>query len=65
MPKDSGNISYLYHDDPYLYPLRRTEYRSFALSYEAGRKAAKWIHNEHRDLFPKHLSEPEIEVCVI
>ncbi|XP_033174927.1 protein PTCD3 homolog, mitochondrial isoform X3 [Bombus impatiens] len=61
MPKDSGNISYLYHDDPYLYPLRRTEYRSFALSYEAGRKAAKWIHNEHRDLFPKHLSEPEIE----
>ncbi|XP_043600348.1 protein PTCD3 homolog, mitochondrial isoform X2 [Bombus pyrosoma] len=61
IPKDSNNISYLYHDDPYLFPLRKTEYRSFALSYEAGKKAAKWIHNEHRDLFPKHLSEPEIE----
>ncbi|XP_033343654.1 protein PTCD3 homolog, mitochondrial [Bombus vosnesenskii] len=65
IPKDFGNISYLYHDDPYLYPLRRTEYRSFALSYEAGRKAAKWIHNEHRDLFPKHLSEPEIEAFTL
>lgn len=61
IPKDFNNISYLYHDDPYLIPLKKLEYRTFALSYEAGRKAAKWIHNEHRDLFPKHLSEPEIE----
>ncbi|XP_071865828.1 small ribosomal subunit protein mS39 [Bombus fervidus] len=61
IPKDFNNISYLYHDDPYLIPLKKTEHRVFALSYESGRKAAKWIHNEHRDLFPKHLSEPEIE----
>lgn len=52
----------MYHDDPYLYPVRKTDYRNRALSYEAGKKAAIWIHKEHRDLFPKHLSDPEIEV---
>lgn len=61
IPKDFNNISYLYHDDPYLIPLRKSEYRIFALSYDSGRRTAKWIHNEHKDLFPKHLSEPEIE----
>ncbi|XP_068978689.1 small ribosomal subunit protein mS39 isoform X2 [Bombus flavifrons] len=64
IPKDYNNTSYLYHNDPYICPLRKTEYRTFALSYEAGRKAAKWIRNEHRDLFPKHLSEPEIEAFI-
>ncbi|CAD1468903.1 unnamed protein product, partial [Heterotrigona itama] len=61
IPKDSINLSYVYHDDPYLYPVKKTNYRNYALSYEAGRKAAIWIHKEHRDLFPKHLSDPEIE----
>lgn len=58
-------INYSYHDDPFLQPLKRIDYRTYALSYEAGKKAAMWIHKEHRDLFPKHLSEPEIEVNAI
>ncbi|XP_048268623.1 protein PTCD3 homolog, mitochondrial isoform X3 [Bombus terrestris] len=65
IPKDSiTNNNYLYHDDPYLLPLKKRNYRAYALSYEAGKKAAKWIHNEHKDLFPKHLSEPEIEAFI-
>ncbi|KAK1125637.1 hypothetical protein K0M31_005198 [Melipona bicolor] len=61
IPKDFINLSYMYHDDPYLYPVRKLDYRNRALSYEAGKKAAIWIHKEHGDLFPKHLSDPEIE----
>ncbi|KOX79803.1 hypothetical protein WN51_11414 [Melipona quadrifasciata] len=44
IPKDFTNLSYVYHDDPYLYPLRKLDYRNRALSYEAGRKTAMWIH---------------------
>lgn len=52
---------YLYHDDPYLLPSKKLDYRLYALSYESGKKTAMWIHNEHSNLFPKHLSNPEIE----
>lgn len=55
----------MYHDDPYLLPIKKLDYRRFALSYESGRKAAMWIHREHGDLFPKHLSNPEIKVNFI
>ncbi|CAK9807450.1 Protein PTCD3 homolog, mitochondrial [Anthophora quadrimaculata] len=61
VPDDPIQISYVYHDDPFLLPLRRVDYRTYALSYEAGKKAAMWIHEQHNDLFVQHLSEPEIE----
>lgn len=61
IPKDSMNHNYLYHDDPFLLPQTKVDYRNYALSYEAGKKAAMWIHREHADLFPTHLSEPEIK----
>ncbi|CAK9794674.1 Protein PTCD3 homolog, mitochondrial [Anthophora plagiata] len=61
VPDDLIQNNYVYHDDPFLLPVRRLEYRTYALSYEAGKKAAMWIHEEHSDLFVDHLSEPEIE----
>lgn len=64
LPKDSNMHiikNFMYHDDPYLLPIKKLDYRRFALSYESGRKAAMWIHREHGDLFPKHLSNPEIK----
>lgn len=57
--------NYIYHDDPYLLPMKKLDYRIYALSYESGKKTANWIHKEHSDLFPKHLSNPEIEVNFI
>ena len=42
IPKDSiTNNNYLYHDDPYLLPLKKRNYRAYALSYEAGKKSCK------------------------
>ncbi|XP_031367472.1 protein PTCD3 homolog, mitochondrial [Apis dorsata] len=64
IPKDSSMHimkNYIYHDDPYLLPMKKLDYRIYALSYESGKKTANWIHKEHSDLFPKHLSNPEIE----
>lgn len=36
--------------------------RSYALSKEAGRKAAKWVRDQHADLFQHEVAEPPIEV---
>lgn len=58
---DVPHISYAYQDDPYLIPIKKRDYRLYMLAYESGKKAAMWIHDDHRELFPKHLSEPEIE----
>ena len=40
---------YKYHDDPYLIPISNIGKRTFAMAQEAGRKAAKWIRQEHSD----------------
>ncbi|XP_017796576.1 PREDICTED: protein PTCD3 homolog, mitochondrial [Habropoda laboriosa] len=61
VPSDPIKIDYVYHDDPFLLPTKKQDFRKYTLSYEAGIKAAMWIHEEHGDLFPKHLSEPEIQ----
>ncbi|CAK9824805.1 Protein PTCD3 homolog, mitochondrial [Anthophora retusa] len=61
VPDDPIQNDYVYQDDPFLLPIRRTDYRNYPLSYEAGKKAAMWIHEQHNELFVQHLSEPEIE----
>lgn len=61
VPDDPIQTDYVYHDDPFLLPVRRTDYRNYALSYEAGKKAAMWIYEQHNELFVQHLSEPQIE----
>ncbi|RZF47261.1 hypothetical protein LSTR_LSTR004970 [Laodelphax striatellus] len=53
---------YKYHDDPYLIPTSNFAKRSYALSQESGRKAAKWILQEHADLFQHRVADPPIEV---
>lgn len=64
VPRDPLSTSYKYHDDPYLIPMRRSDYRNYALSYESGRDTAMWIHREHAIYFPKDLSVPRIKAFV-
>lgn len=54
--RDPTAPHYKFHDDPYLIPLSNVGKRTFALSKEAGRKAANWIKEEHRDLFLVSIS---------
>ncbi|CAK1578571.1 unnamed protein product [Parnassius mnemosyne] len=55
---DPTAAHYKYHDDPYLIPLSNFRKRSYALSAEAGRKAAAWIRDEHADLFTTREWDP-------
>ncbi|XP_076295611.1 small ribosomal subunit protein mS39 [Lasioglossum baleicum] len=64
VPRDPLSTSYKYHDDPYLIPMKRSDYRIYALSYESGRDTAMWIHKEHANYFPKDLSVPRIKAFV-
>lgn len=51
-----------YHDDPFLIPLSNFRKRSYALSAEAGRKAAAWIRDEHADLFTTREWDPPMKM---
>lgn len=42
---------YKYHDDPYLIPTTNLNKRAFAMAQESGKKAARWIQENHRELF--------------
>lgn len=42
---------YKYHDDPYLIPMSNISKRTYAMAQESGRKSAKWIRQEHSELF--------------
>lgn len=56
---DHTSAHFKYHDDPFLIPTSNSNKRIFALAAESGRKAAKWIKQEHADLFqviPRPLS---------
>lgn len=43
---DPTAAHYKYHDDPYMIPSSNVTKRTFAMSQEAGRKAAKWIRQQ-------------------
>lgn len=51
-----------YHDDPYLIPLSNFRKRSYALSSEAGRKAAAWIRDQHAELFTTREWDPPMKM---
>ncbi|XP_065564932.1 small ribosomal subunit protein mS39-like isoform X2 [Artemia franciscana] len=59
--RDKTAAHYKFQDDPYLIPLTVMGKRQFALSKEAGRKAAKWIRQEHAEFFQHKLADPFIE----
>ncbi|XP_068205724.1 small ribosomal subunit protein mS39 [Palaemon carinicauda] len=58
---DTSGPHYKYHDDPYLTPASNIDKRSYSLSKESGRKAAKWVLNTHGDLFQHQPEDPVIE----
>ena len=49
-----------YMDDPYLIPQNMLTKKSYALAQEAGRKAARWIREEHSGLFEHKVADPFI-----
>ncbi|XP_014280761.1 small ribosomal subunit protein mS39 [Halyomorpha halys] len=59
--RDPTAPQYKYHDDPYLIPYSNFTKRSYALSQESGRKAARWIRQQHKKLFQHKIAEPLIE----
>ncbi|XP_016943438.3 small ribosomal subunit protein mS39 [Drosophila suzukii] len=59
--RDHTAPHYKYHDDPFLIPMSNAAKRTYALSKESGRKAAKWIKEEHRELFMHQEAQPAIE----
>lgn len=59
--RDPTAPHYKYHDDPFLIPASNYAKRSFALAQESGRKAARWILQEHADLFQHKVADPFVE----
>ncbi|XP_046978802.1 protein PTCD3 homolog, mitochondrial [Vanessa cardui] len=59
---DPTAAHYKYHDDPYLIPLSNFRKRAYALSAEAGRKAAAWIRDEHANLFTTREWDPPMKM---
>lgn len=57
--KDYTAPDYKYHDDPWLIPYKNNNKRDFTLSKESGRKAARYIMNQHPDLFEQNRIEAE------
>ncbi|XP_077286530.1 small ribosomal subunit protein mS39 [Arctopsyche grandis] len=58
--RDPTAAHYKYHDDPYLIPMSNYKKRVYALAQESGRKAAKWILQEHKNLFLYRVSDPPL-----
>ncbi|XP_045114775.1 protein PTCD3 homolog, mitochondrial-like [Portunus trituberculatus] len=59
--QDTTGPHYKYSDDPFLSPYSNLTKRSYALSKESGRKAARWIREEYPKLFLHRPDEPFIE----
>ncbi|CAH2237241.1 jg11211 [Pararge aegeria aegeria] len=59
---DPTAAHYKYHDDPYLIPQSNYRKRAYALSAEAGRKAAAWIRDEHAELFTMREWDPPMKM---
>lgn len=59
--RDTSGPHYKYSDDPYLAPYSNLTKRSYALSKESGRKAARWIRDQNPELFTHRPDDPFIE----
>ncbi|XP_014206559.1 protein PTCD3 homolog, mitochondrial [Copidosoma floridanum] len=58
LSRDPTAPDYKYIDDPYLIPSSLSKKRVYSLAKESGKRAAKWILQEHADLLKSKLSEP-------
>ncbi|CAD7077516.1 unnamed protein product [Hermetia illucens] len=59
--QDPTAAHYKYHDDPYLIPQSNLQKRIYAMAQESGRKAARWLRQEHRELFQHSEADPPIK----
>lgn len=62
--RDPTATAYKYIDDPYLAPTSHFEKTQYALSIEAGRKAAHFIKNKHRELFQVSAIDIDRRLCL-
>lgn len=60
--RDPTAAHYKFIDDPYLIPNSLGKKRMYALSREAGKRAAMWILQEHAEYLDSKMSVPLIEV---
>jgi len=60
LERDFTAAHYKYHDDPYLTPLSNISKRSYALSKESGRRAARYFLENYPHLFYRDDAEPKI-----
>ena len=60
--RDNTAPDYKYHDDPFLIPYNSIQKRDFILAKDSGRKAAKYVLQNHPELFENNLiyDEPKI-----
>ena len=61
--RDKTAPDYKYHDDPYLIPYNSMQKRDYILSKDGGRRAARFVLDQHPELFEKNLiyDEPKIK----
>ncbi|KAK3921933.1 Protein PTCD3-like protein, mitochondrial [Frankliniella fusca] len=57
---DFTGPSYKFFDDPLLAPYQDRQARMYSLAKSSGRKAARWIRNEHPELFTQVISDPPV-----
>ena len=57
--KDYSAPHYRYHDDPWLIPYKLGNKRDYTLAKESGKNAAKFIMNQHPDLFEHNRIEAD------
>ena len=60
--RDNTAPDYKYHDDPFLIPYNSNQKRDYILAKDSGRKAARYVLDNHPDLFTDNLiyDEPKI-----
>ncbi|TRY70872.1 hypothetical protein TCAL_02901 [Tigriopus californicus] len=60
--RDKTAPHYRFHDDPYLIPYNAVQQRDFMLSKEGGRQAARFVRDNHPELFNDNLIEHEPQI---
>jgi pentatricopeptide repeat domain-containing protein 3 len=57
LKRDFTAPDYKFHDDPFLIPYNSMQKRDYLLSKQGGKRAARYVLNQHPELFNKNLIE--------
>ena len=60
--RDFTAPDYKFHDDPFLIPYNVVQKKDYLLSKQSGKRAARYVLNQHGDLFNKNLIEMEPKI---